>query len=231
MGITRDDIINKVFTRAVLGYDENEVDSFLDDIMVDVENAQQRLAESYQENEKLKASINRINEDAARVMASRQEINRLRDENKKLQNEIDDLKVRIDREVSSGRNRAEAEIEAQNMVLNSKTQAEEILRNAKSQARDMVNKSESQAERILQEAKESANKIAQNVQERERQIMDRAQDRAKQILDVAQGKAAGLLQQSESSVDILDGGSRMPNYERDTRSKAQEDEWPGWLER
>lgn len=56
--------------------------------------------------------------------------------------------------------------------------------------------------------------------------MDRAQDRAKQILDVAQSKAANIL-----PPDDVDGGGRTQSYESEGRTKAQEDEWPGWLER
>jgi DivIVA domain len=188
MAITRDDIINKVFSRSALGYDDSEVDSFLDDLMVDLENCQQRLAEMQLENETLKSSMNRINEEAARVMTSRQEINQLREENKILKNELRDLKTRINEAEEDGRLRMNADRKASEILSSAMKQAEEIVQAAERQRTEMIQRTERESAEVMRNAENTANQIAQDVQRREHQIMDRAQQRARAILQAAQNR-------------------------------------------
>lgn len=202
MAINRDDIINKVFSRSALGYDDSEVDEFLDEIMIDIENNQQRFAEIEQDNERLKVVLNRVNEDAARMMASRQEINQLREENARLVREISDLKIRFNETESDGRNRILADRKANEIILEAQNRSDEILRHAENQRAELLRRTEQESVHTLQDAQNKANQMARDVQRREQQIMDRAQQRARSILQAAQQRSISAIEAATAKQNI-----------------------------
>ncbi len=219
MPITRNDIISKVFTRTVLGYDDAEVDTFLDEIMTEMEQLQDKLVSAVQDNEKLKIQVNRLNEESMRIASSRQETNRLREDNVKLQAELTNFRKQFDDIERSKAQRDEADKQASSMINEARLRSQEIIREAEEKTRELLGSAEREGSELVRKAKESANQIARDVQDRERQIIDKAQQRARIILESAKEKA------EESKPSPLN------NYRSGTNADFSDDAWPGWLDK
>ena len=171
MALQRNDIINKVFSRSYLGYNDEEVDAFLDLIMDDIDAYVQEILSQKQENDQLKQQNKLLNEEVSRAAISRQEIFQLKEENHKLRDEIAGIRSlfeqeKIDRE------------KAQNDVRT-------MIDMAQAQAREIVLKAQSKADSLLKVAEDEGQKVASLIQERERKIIDRAQQRAREIINKA----------------------------------------------
>ena len=63
--MNRDVIINKTFTRAFLGYDAGEVDSFLDEVIREFDRMKQELDVARLRNKMLLEELERFHESAA----------------------------------------------------------------------------------------------------------------------------------------------------------------------
>ncbi len=63
--MNRDVIINKTFTRAFLGYDAEEVDSFLDEVIREFDRIKQELDVARLRNKMLLEELERFHESAA----------------------------------------------------------------------------------------------------------------------------------------------------------------------
>lgn len=225
MPITRNDIINKVFTRIVLGYDDAEVDAFLDEIMTEVELLEDKLVSAIQDNEKFKIQVNRLNEESTRIASSRQETNRLREENAKLQAELVNFRKQFEDIERDKAQREETVKQVSTMINEARVRSQEILREAEEKARDLLGSAEREGSDLVRKAKESANQIARDVQDRERQIIDKAQQRARIILESAKEKAE-------------EKTSPLPNYRGVNNPSSNsgsadfsDDAWPGWLDK
>lgn len=226
MSITRNDILNKVFTRAMLGYEETEVDVFLDEIMSEVDELNQQSHLLLLEKESLKAQLQQATEKANQSMVTRQELGRLKDENQKLREEIASLREAIDDGYANQHERIEAEKEAQTILADAERKAKEIMRNADLHLLTKTEQAEKEAAAIVKKAREAAEETARDVQERERQIIDRAQLRARKTIETANAKASETLLKPE-----LTGQANIPSVMPDEINAESEDDWPvGWLD-
>ena len=173
MVITRSEIIAKTFTRSYLGYDDEEVDSFLDEIMIDVDQNAIALETLKEENEKLKMHINRLMEEMRTSSVGRNDIVRLKEENEKLTLQLAETTESTKREMKT----------YQNELSDAKEKACGILDAAQKKAQETLSAAENRAAELTFNAQEEAKAIAHSVQEREREIMDRAQRRARNLID------------------------------------------------
>lgn len=219
MPITRNDIISKVFTRISLGYDEGEVDSFLDEIMNQVEENNKAMVYLQQENEKLKMQINEISAETNRLMVSRQEVAKLKEENAKLLEQMD---VMRQEKVEAEQRNSEAALQAERILADAQKQAEENIQNSQLRAGEIVRAAENKAGDILSKANEAVNQTAQSLKEREAQIMDRAQQRARSIIEAANARVHASTPRSDRTPQSV-------NEAKSSSDQPSEGPWNSWL--
>lgn len=181
------DIIEKAFTRSVLGYDDAQVDAFLDQLALEIDKEQTENANFKQENERLKMALTRLTEEVSRLGMTRQKITGIEKQNNELKEEIQKLMV-LSKDTEELQRMSDKK--AKQIIAQAEKQSADIIQRSEIKATDIVREAESKAKQIIELANNDAEKMAKNVQDRERQIMDRAQQRAKAILETATAKMA-----------------------------------------
>lgn len=141
------EIATKVFTRAFRGYDDKEVDAFLDDLMVEVDTYERELEKLRHETgakQARSASANGREPSNEQTAATAQQMKNARE---LINTAIDDAKRIVDSAIE----------EAELIVADAKNQAQAILQNANNLAEERVRQANEEAEAVLDEARRSAN--------------------------------------------------------------------------
>ena len=158
MAITRADVLNKTFTRNYLGYDDEEVDSYLVELMNEIEATRAKLNEVAAINKSLRDEM-----DASKAQM-------IEWEEKRVQTEAY-VKGLLE---SAEKKRFEAD-------EYSKTQIEQ----AQEKAKQIVCAAENKAAETVYLAEEKAWGVVHAIEERERQIIEKAQRKSQNIINDA----------------------------------------------
>lgn len=140
------EIATKVFTRVFRGYDEKEVDTFLDDLMVEIDEYEREIEKLRREavtKPAYCATVNGHERAGEQTLATAQQMKSARE---LMSSALDDAKRIVDN----------ASDEAELIVADGKAQAEAILQDANDIAEERVRQANEEAEAILNESRRSA---------------------------------------------------------------------------
>lgn len=147
--ITPFDIENKEFSKSMRGFNVDEVDAFLDEIIIDM----QKLMD---ENDRLKAQIQSLNDDLAQYKKSETSVMNTLESAKKLMNDISES----------------AERRAEIIIKNAQLDAEVIQRDA----RESVSKLTEEGERLRQKVSRYREKYRQLLEDELSQLDGSSED-------------------------------------------------------
>lgn len=178
MPLTPSDVRNKQFstTRLRPGYDEEEVDSFLDEV-------EQELDRLIQENEELSAKLREVlrggkmgpgmggpNLDSRQDMMSGEPM-RMEHERRPEPVMMGGMKSAEDNMDTAARVLALAQQTADQAIADARREADETLTRARREADDLLTKARRQSEQITGDARARAEALERDAQERHRQAM------------------------------------------------------------
>jgi DivIVA domain-containing protein len=168
MPLTPADVRNKQFstTRLRPGYDEEEVDAFLDEVEAELD----RLI---QENEELRAKLVEVHRGGGKdLMPGEQPMRSEVDRRPEPMTEVSaPMKSTEDNMDTAARVLALAQQTADQAIAHARREADETLSRARREADDLLTKARRQSEQITSDARARAESLERDAQERHRQAM------------------------------------------------------------
>lgn len=206
--LTPVDIENKIFKKVKIGgYDINEVEDFLEEIIVDYESL-------YKENFDLKDKLEKSEETENYYNTLERGVSKTIENSQKAAEDIKDKaesdaeKIKSDAEFEASRIVDDAKIEAERIKSDAKSNADKLLDDAKIEASKIIDDAKNSADRIetdtKKEAEDSSKKINTSVEEIKLEIRAKELEleKIKKEMQIYKIKVRSMV---EAQLEILNG--------------------------